>query len=44
MTSLNKIEELLNIEIGDKILRKGKIYDEKNRYYWYRNEYYIHNQ
>ena len=43
MTSLNKIEELLNIEIGDKVLRKGRVYDEKNRYYWYRNEYYIVN-
>ena len=38
-----KIEELLNIEIGDKVLRKGRVYDEKNRYYWYRNEYYIVN-
>ncbi len=43
MTSLNKIEELLNIEIGDKVLRKGRVYDEKNRYYWYWNEYYIVN-
>jgi hypothetical protein len=43
MTTLDKIEELLNIEIGDKVLRKGRVYDEKNRYYWYRNEYYIVN-
>ena len=43
MTTLNKIEELLNIEIGDKVLRNGRIYNEKNRYYWYRNEYYIVN-
>ena len=43
MTSLNRIEELLNIEIGDKVLRNGRIYNEKNRYYWYRNEYYIVN-
>ena len=25
MTTLHKIEELLNIEIGDKVLRKGRI-------------------
>ena len=43
MVSLNKIEEFLNIEIGDKVLRNGRIYNEKNRYYWYRNEYYIVN-
>ena len=43
MTTLNKIEELLNIEIGDRVLRNGRIYNEKNRYYWYRNEYYIVN-
>ena len=43
MTTLHKIEELLNIEIGDKVLRNGRIYNEKNRYYWYRNEYYIVN-
>ncbi len=29
MTTLHKIEELLNIEIGDKVLRKGRVYDEK---------------
>ncbi len=27
MTSLHIIEELLNIENGDKVLRKGKIYE-----------------
>ena len=43
MTTLHKIEELLNIEIGDKVLRNGRIYNDKNRYYWYRNEYYIVN-
>jgi hypothetical protein len=43
MTTLHKFEELLNIEIGDKVLRNGRIYDEKNRFYWYRNEYYIVN-
>ena len=43
MTTLHKIEELLNIEIGDKVLRNGRVYNDKNRYYWYRNEYYIVN-
>ena len=33
MTTLNKIEELLNIEIGDKVLRNGRVYNDKNRYY-----------
>ena len=28
MTTLHKIEELLNIEIGDKVLRNGRIYNE----------------
>ena len=43
MTSLNDIEEFLNIEIGNKRLRNGKKKMNKNRYYWYRNEYYIVN-
>ena len=43
MTTLNIIEELLNIEIGDQVLRNGRVYNDKNRYYWYRNEYYIVN-
>ena len=41
MSSLNDIEEFLNIEIGDKRLRHGKKKMNKNCYYWYRNEYYI---
>ena len=43
MTSLNTIEEFLNIEIGDKVLRNGKKKMNKNRYFWFRNEYYIVN-
>ena len=43
MSSLNNIEEFLNIEIGNKTLRHGKRKMYKNRYYWYRNEYYIVN-
>ncbi len=43
MTTLNKIEELLNIEIGDRALRGGRIYNDTNQYYWFRNEYYIVN-
>jgi hypothetical protein len=43
MSSLNNIEEFLNIEIRDKKLRNGKKKQNKNRYYWYRNEYYIVN-
>ena len=43
MSSLNEIEEFLNIEIGDKRLRNGKKKMNKNTYYWYRNEYYIVN-
>ena len=43
MTSLNDIEEFLNIEIGNKRLRNGKKKMYKNTYYWFRNEYYIVN-
>jgi HNH endonuclease/AP2 domain len=43
MTSLNDIEEFLNIEIGNKRLRNGKKKMNKNTYYWFRNEYYIVN-
>ena len=43
MTSLNNIEEFLNIEIGNKTLRHGKKKMNKNRYFWFRNEYYIVN-
>jgi HNH endonuclease len=41
MASLNCIEEFLNIEIGDKRLHQGKKKQNKNRYYLYRNRYYI---
>ena len=41
MTSLNNIEEFLNIEIGDKKLRNGKKKQNKNRYYWFKDKYYI---
>lgn len=43
MTSLNNIEEFLNIEIGNKRLRNGKKKMNKNTYYWFHNEYYIVN-
>jgi hypothetical protein len=43
MSSLNNIEEFLNIEIGDKTLRHGKKNMNNNRYYWFKNEYYIVN-
>ena len=41
MTSLNQIENFLNIEIGDKRLRDGKKYKNKNQYYYYEQLYYI---
>jgi hypothetical protein len=41
MTTLNKIEELLNIEIGDKQLKNGKNKENRNQYYYYQNQYYI---
>ena len=41
MTSLNIIEELLHIQIGDKHLKKGKNKETKNQYYYYQNRYYI---
>ena len=34
MTSLNEIENFLNIEIGDKRIRAGKKYENKNKYYY----------
>ena len=40
MASLQKIENHLNIEIGDKKLRNGRKYPNKNRYYRY-DSYYI---
>ena len=41
MTSLNIIEQFLNIQIGDKQLKKGKNQETKNQYYYYQNRYYI---
>ena len=41
MTSLNIIEELLHIQIGDKQLKKGKNKENRNQYYYYQNQYYI---
>jgi hypothetical protein len=41
MTSLADIEAFLNIEIGDKRLKDGKKRSNKNRYYFYENQYYI---
>ena len=41
MASLNEIEAFLNIEIGDKRLRDGKKYKDKNQYYYYEQSYYI---
>jgi HNH endonuclease/AP2 domain len=41
MTSLNIIEEFLHIQIGDKQLKKGKNKENKNKYYYYQNRYYI---
>ena len=41
MTSLNIIEQFLNIQIGNKRLMKGKNDEEKNKYYVFANRYYI---
>jgi AP2 domain len=41
MTSLNIIEQFLNIQIGNKRLMKGKNDEEKNKYYFFANRYYI---
>jgi hypothetical protein len=41
MTTLNNIEAFLNIEIGDKKLKNGKKYNNKNQYYYYEQSYYI---
>ncbi len=41
MTSLNQIELFLNIQIGDKVLRNGFKKKNKNKFYWYVNQYYI---
>jgi hypothetical protein len=41
MTTLFKIETFLDIEIGDKTLKKGKKIADKNRYYYFADQYYI---
>jgi hypothetical protein len=41
MATLNEIENFLQIEIGDKRLRPGKKRENKNRYYYYNDLYYI---
>ena len=41
MATLNEIENMLNIEIGDKRFRPGKKNPDKNRYYYYNELYYI---
>jgi hypothetical protein len=41
MTTLNNIEAFLNLEIGDKKLKDGKKYNNKNQYYYYEQAYYI---
>ena len=41
MTSLNIIEEFLNIQIGNKQLKNGKNKENRNQYYYYQNLYYI---
>jgi hypothetical protein len=41
MTTLNNIEAFLDLEIGDKIIKDGKKYNNKNQYYYYEQSYYI---
>jgi hypothetical protein len=41
MTTLQEIENLLDIEIGDTRLRNGKKIRDKNKYYYYADQYYI---
>jgi hypothetical protein len=41
MATLNEIETFLNITVVGKVLHNGKRKKEKNRYYRFRNEYYI---
>ena len=41
MTSLINIQNILNIENIDKPLRNGKKKANKNRYYYYKDQYYI---
>ena len=41
MASLQQVQAFLNIEIGDKRLKDGKKYKNKNQYYYYEQAYYI---
>ena len=41
MVSLAEIENFLNIELTDRRLRPGKKQENKNRFYWFENQYYI---
>jgi hypothetical protein len=41
MTTLFKIETFLDIEIGDKTLKRGKKIADKNMYYYFEDQYYI---
>ena len=41
MASIQIIEEFLNIETGDKKLCDGKYKSEKNKYYYFKDRYYI---
>ena len=41
MASLQQVQTFLNIEIGDKRLKDGKKYKNKNQYYYYEQAYYI---
>ena len=41
MTTLQQIQDFLDIEIGDKRLRPGKKCKNKNKYYYYEDQYYI---
>jgi hypothetical protein len=41
MATLNEIELFLNIELCDRVLRNGKRKDNKNQYYYFRDQYYI---
>ena len=43
MSTLNNIEAFLNLEIGDKKLKDGKKYNNKNQYYYYEQACYIIN-
>jgi hypothetical protein len=43
MTTLNNIQSILNLEIGDKRLKDGKKKINKNQYYYYEQAYYIIN-